>query len=188
MSHDPARAAVAKAAGRRLRRPGQRIGRPRGNTRKVRAPRKRRCRITSGGGDPRESATESRPPNAFGRGKGERVRQERTARLATGAARQTPPGARPNRGGTVRTRQGFVPARRPGWLLEHRREPAPRGMVAPSPLRDGQNPAYRSSGIFAAMGTGASLGSSTRVGRGTLSSGVSWLISIIGLMCPSRMS
>ena len=35
-----------------------------------------RCRITSGGGDPRESATESKPPaSVFGprRGKGERV-------------------------------------------------------------------------------------------------------------------
>ena len=65
MPDDPARTAVAKAAGRRVRRARQRIGRPRGNTRKVRAPRKRRCRITSGGGDPRESATESRPPSVF---------------------------------------------------------------------------------------------------------------------------
>ena len=30
--------------------------------RKVRAPRETRCRITSGGGNPRESATESKPP------------------------------------------------------------------------------------------------------------------------------
>ena len=37
-------------------------------------------------------------------GKGETVRQERTAPLATGAAGQTPPGARPNRGGR---RHGF---------------------------------------------------------------------------------
>src|SRR5581483_9950832 len=55
-----------------------------------------RCRITSGGGDPRESATENKPPRL--RGKGETVRQERTARTATPAARQAPPGARPNRG------------------------------------------------------------------------------------------
>ena len=36
----------------------------------------KRCRVTPGGGDLRESATESRPPSAgFGRGgKGERVR------------------------------------------------------------------------------------------------------------------
>ena len=44
-------------------------------------------------------------------GKGERVRQERTAPPATGAAWQTPPGARPNRGGR-RSRVGTsVPAR-----------------------------------------------------------------------------
>ena len=58
----------------------------------------RRCRVTPGGGDPRESATESRRRRLRPR-HGERVRQERTARLVTGAARQTPPGARPNRGG-----------------------------------------------------------------------------------------
>jgi hypothetical protein len=52
-----------------------------------------RCRLTAGGGDPRESATESKPPVQGGRreqvcpaGKGETVRQERTASLATGAA------------------------------------------------------------------------------------------------------
>jgi hypothetical protein len=35
-----------------------------------------RCRITSGGREPRESATENKPPRrvAFGRGKGETVR------------------------------------------------------------------------------------------------------------------
>ena len=32
-----------------------------------------RCRLTTGGGDPRESATERKPP-AFTVGKGERVR------------------------------------------------------------------------------------------------------------------
>src|SRR6476619_287853 len=43
---------------------------------------------------------------------------------------------------------GLVPARRPGWLLEGRGNPSPRGMVAQSRLlrRDGQNPAYRPSG------------------------------------------
>src|SRR5665213_1237888 len=66
-----------------------------------------RCRPTAGGGDPRESATENKPPTHFrvrlqrcarrSAGKGETVRQERTAPLATGAAGQTPPGARPNR-------------------------------------------------------------------------------------------
>src|SRR4051812_35792784 len=43
---------------------------------------------------------------------------------------------------------GLVPARRPGWLLEGRGDPSPRGMAAQSRLkkRDGQNPAYRPSG------------------------------------------
>jgi len=48
--------------------------------RKVRAPRKARCRLTAGGGDPRESATENTPPSPRGPawdymgGKGEMVR------------------------------------------------------------------------------------------------------------------
>src|SRR5437868_3285336 len=60
-----------------------------------------RCRPTAGGGDPRESATENIPPAPGNSpaGKGEMVRQERTAPPATAAAGQTPPGARPNRGG-----------------------------------------------------------------------------------------
>src|SRR3546814_16110796 len=76
--------------GKDVRGPGGRVARSRA-PRKVRAPRKRRCRVTPGGGDPRESATESRPPMPHGAGKGERVRQERTARPATAAAWQTPP-------------------------------------------------------------------------------------------------
>src|SRR3546814_5509700 len=67
--------------GKDVRGPGGRVARSRA-PRKVRAPRKRRCRVTPGGGDPRESATESRPPMPHGAGKGERVRQERTARPA----------------------------------------------------------------------------------------------------------
>ena len=45
---------------------------------------------------------------------------------------------------------GLVPARRPGWLLEGRGNPSPRGMAAQSPrdCGDGQNPAYRPSGVF----------------------------------------
>jgi hypothetical protein len=74
-----------------------------------------RCRPTAGGGDPRESATENKPPTHPGlvpgpAGKGETVRQERTAPLATGAAGQTPPGARPNRGGRRHgTKPHFAP-------------------------------------------------------------------------------
>src|SRR3546814_13070993 len=99
--------------GKDVRGPGGRVARSRA-PRKVRAPRKRRCRVTPGGGDPRESATESRPPMPHGAGKGERVRQERTARPATAAAWQTPPGARPNRGAIGAS---FRPGTRVGRLI-----------------------------------------------------------------------
>ncbi len=94
----------------------------------------RRWRVTPAGGDPRESATESEPPpgpcESEGGGKGERVRQERTAAPATGTAGQTPPGARPNRrarplGATARS------GRRAGWSLEAAGDSRPRGMAAP---------------------------------------------------------
>ena len=115
-----------------------------------------RCRITAGGGDPRESATENKPPVQVAAtrpaGKGETVRQERTAPLATGAAGQTPPGARPNRGGRgARNGAGAFPPRRPGWSREARRKARPRGMVVPhrpGNRRCGQNPAYRPSGAI----------------------------------------
>jgi len=52
---------------------------------------------------------------------------------------------------------GLVPARRPGWLLEGRGNSSPRGMAAQSRWRhrDGQNPAYRSSGISFVIATPA---------------------------------
>ena len=52
---------------------------------------------------------------------------------------------------------GLVPARRPGWLLERRGNPSPRGMAAQSRFlkRDGQNPAYRPSGVNFVFATAA---------------------------------
>jgi len=52
---------------------------------------------------------------------------------------------------------GLVPARCPGWLLEGRGNSSPRGMAAQSRLkeRDGQNPAYRPSGKFSVIASGA---------------------------------
>ena len=49
----------------------------------------------------------------------------------------------------------LVPARRPGWLLERRGNPSPRGMAAQSRSRerDGQNPAYRPSGEIFVSGS-----------------------------------
>ena len=63
-----------------------------------------RCRVTPGGvaalGPRLQGKCHRKHTAGFRAGKVETVRQERTARLATEAARQTPPGARPNRGGT----------------------------------------------------------------------------------------
>ena len=54
---------------------------------------------------------------------------------------------------------GLVPARCPGWLLEGRGNPSPRGMAAQSRFlkRDGQNPAYRPSGILVLLRLGSCL-------------------------------
>jgi len=52
-----------------------------------------RCRVTPGGGDPRESATEIRPPRHV-RGKGETVRQERTAPAGNGGGTANPTGSK----------------------------------------------------------------------------------------------
>ena len=117
-----------------------------------------RCRLTAGGGDPRESATENKPPapaapqgNAAA-GKGETVRHERTAPLATGAAGQTPPGARPNRGGRHGAKapmQGcFSPVARVGRARRAAMR-VPEEWPSRRPARGvGQNPAYRPSGTF----------------------------------------
>src|ERR1041385_1935566 len=125
-----------------------------------------RCRITSGGSNSRESATESIPPDPArvtarakwcgngkkdapagpggGDGRGEVGRQERTALPATEAAWQTPPGARPNRDGARRKLRDLClgPVVRVGcW----RRRVT--GVPEEWPSRGGdtalQNPAYR---------------------------------------------
>jgi len=119
-----------------------------GDQRKVRAPRE------YGAGQPPAGVTPGKVPQKTNRpririrpqglirrsaGKGEMARQERTAPLATGAAGQTPPGARPNRGGRQHGREvplrpvaaEAFPPRRPGWSREARREARPRGMVVP---------------------------------------------------------
>lgn len=79
-------------------------------------------RLTAAGGDPRDSATENKPPAGLRPGA---VRVKRCGKsaprvLVTGAARQTPPGARPNRGGRVRgnpaRRRVFTPVTRVGCL------------------------------------------------------------------------
>ena len=91
-----------------------------------------RRRITSGGGDPRESATESKPP-VFGR-----VRVKGCGKSAPRwrqRERHGKPRREQNRIGMTRSRQetglasGLSPGRRPGWLLEASGDGRPRGMA-----------------------------------------------------------
>ena len=59
---------------------------------------KTQCQLMAGGGNPRDSATENKPPN---QGKGETAREELTGFLVTKNAWQTPLGARLNREDTA---------------------------------------------------------------------------------------
>jgi hypothetical protein len=89
-------------------------------SRKVRAP-WAGCWLTASRGDSKESATENRPPGVRATvrpGKGETVWQEHTALLVTGGARQTPPGARPNRDRGATRRRGPRRLQIPSWSLE----------------------------------------------------------------------
>ena len=103
-----------------------------------------RRRITSGGGDPRESATESKPPvHGRARVKGCGKSAPRTRRRG----RHGKPRREQNRIGMTRSRQetglasGLSPGRRPGWLLEAFGNERPRGMavtrrsIGPAPYR-----------------------------------------------------
>jgi hypothetical protein len=90
----------------------------------------------------RESATENIPP-VFGL-----VRSKRCGKSAP-RLRQRGRHGKPHR---VQDRIGVahepVPARHPGWSLERRSNPSPRGMVAQVPQGAGQNPAYRPPGVL----------------------------------------
>ena len=80
-----------------------------------------------GGGDPRESATESRPPTGLSR---LRARVKGCGKSAP-RDRQRKRHGKPHREqDRIGVAYGPVPARRPGWLLERRSDPPPRGMVA----------------------------------------------------------
>ena len=92
-----------------------------------------RCRITSGGGDPRESATENEPPR-FGEARVKRC--GKSAPRFRQRRRQGKPHREQNRIGTasraVRASEnaaGLCQARRPGRLLEAMCEHGPRGMA-----------------------------------------------------------
>ena len=81
---------------RRGSRPGNRCAIGRGKSGLHRA----RCQVTPGGREPTESATESRPPKRSSNAATARVKgcgKSAPRRWQHSAARQTPPGARPNR-------------------------------------------------------------------------------------------
>src|ERR1700760_4511414 len=103
-----------------------------------------RCRITSGGGDPRDSATENEPP-ALRRKLRRRVRVKRCGKSAPRVRqrkRHGKPHREQNRIGTatraVRESEntaGQCQARRPGRLLEAMCKHGPRGMAVTYHLR-----------------------------------------------------
>jgi hypothetical protein len=107
----------------------------------------KRWRLTAAGGDPRESATENRPPFGSPRGKGETVRQERTALPAMAAAGQTPPEAKPNRD-DARGNPQASPALSSGLVARDASQAASQRNGRHVPPQGGaiQNPAYRPTG------------------------------------------
>ncbi len=102
-----------------------------------------RCRITTGGGDPRDSATENEPPREAARRSGVRVKRcGKSAPRFRQRKRHGKPHREQNRIGTatqsVRSPQakasgdntaGRCQARRPGRLLEATCKCGPRGMA-----------------------------------------------------------
>ena len=90
----------------------------------------------------RESATESIPP-AFGS-----VRAKGCGKSAPRGWQQARHGKPHRVQDRIGVAHGSVPTRHPGWLLERRSDPSPRGMVAQASSDAGQNPAYRSPDDF----------------------------------------
>ena len=107
-----------------------------------------RCRLTAGGGDPRESATENKPPAQGGNSPRARVKRcGKSAPRPRQRGRQGKPHREQDRigaaGGAARGQQvrvrrdaGAFPPRRPGWSREARREARPRGMAVPAARLD----------------------------------------------------
>ena len=90
----------------------------------------KRCRITSGGGDPRESATENKPPP----GLAPAARVKRCGKSAPRAwrhERHGKPHREQDRIGAMRGSRTLDPSldHRPGWLLEAAGDGRPRGMA-----------------------------------------------------------
>ena len=96
----------------------------------------RRCRLTAGGGDPRESATEKIPPAQASQGS-PRARAKwcgKSAPRPRQRGRQGKPHREQDRiGAAVPKGTGAFPLRRPGWSREARREARPRRIVVTHP-------------------------------------------------------
>lgn len=110
------------------------------------------CRVTPGGGNPRESATEKRLPlfagvmvKRWGKSPPRDWQQDRHGKphpeqCQIGASRGAGPGPR-----SGIPPQGRQRPRGPGWQLDRRGNTVGRGMVIQPRItvRGGQNPAYR---------------------------------------------
>jgi hypothetical protein len=95
-----------------------------------------RCRLTAGGGDPRESATENKPPAQapLGSPRARAKRRGKSAPRPWQQGRQGKPHREQDRIGAVVPRgTGAFPLRRPGWSREACREARSRRMVVPHP-------------------------------------------------------
>jgi hypothetical protein len=112
-----------------------------------------RCRITSGGGDPRESATE----NADRRGRNPAARVKRCGKSAPRLRRRRrhgKPHREQDRIGAARGKSPRIDVRigRPGRLLKTPGNRRPRGMAVTREVRcllcAVQNPAYRPAGVI----------------------------------------
>jgi hypothetical protein len=93
------------------------------------------CQVTPGGREPTESATESRPPKSLaGPARVKRCGKSAPRRWQHTTARQTPPGARPNREAASaplnRGERSADPRALPGRPLEVHGDVNPRGMIA----------------------------------------------------------
>ena len=120
-----------------------------------------RCRVTPGGGDPRESATESKPP----------VRLYAPPARVKGCGKSAPRPRRRGRHGKPHREQdrigaagrdsselpaGGFPRRRPGRSREASGNGRPRRMAIHRSSERGQDPAYRPSGALSLHSTPAS--------------------------------
>src|SRR5215472_9235191 len=93
-----------------------------------------RCRLTAGGGDLREIATENKPPAQASQGS-PRARAKRRGKSAPRPRQQGRQG-KPHReqdriGAAAPQGAEAFPPRRPGWSREALRKVRPRGMVVP---------------------------------------------------------